>query len=177
MNDKNYIDLLNTMRFQGSLSNPPVINIGTVTNDFPDIKIKVNDLELDKDFFMFPATMLKGYKRAIVAEGNAFIKFDPEFAETTEKEPLQTNSVNDGGENASSHSHMVQAHDHKVKKLNLTTEPQNFKLTASGDDGNKKFMTYTDYELKKGDKVAIQQTSDLQIYIVLAKLISGGDIK
>ena len=175
--DKNFIELAMIMQQQGALNNPPTISIGTVTQDFPNVKIKINDLELDKEFFMFPAHMLKGYKRAIVAEGNAFIKFDPEFAVTNVKEPLQTGSAHDGGEGASSHSHSVPEHDHKVKKLNLTTEPQNFKLTASGDDGNGKFMTYTDYEIKKGDKVAIQATGDMQLYIVLCKIIYGGDVK
>lgn len=48
MNKNPFSELVEVMREEGSVKNPPTFSIGTVTSESP-LKIKTNDLELDQE--------------------------------------------------------------------------------------------------------------------------------
>jgi len=103
------------------------IVLGTVVKEFPDIKIKIKDgIILTKNNLVIASSLLEGYNR----------EFEVQNINGT------TNSVNDGGQDASSHSHI---------------------LTSL--QGN---IVYKDYGLKNGDEV-ILLTNDEQLYFAIDK--------
>lgn len=63
-----YSELLNLMREQGAKYNPPTIEIGEVISPNP-VKIKLGDLQLDKDDVLINDFLLQGYKRQLKVNG------------------------------------------------------------------------------------------------------------
>jgi len=109
----------------------PSITTGTVVAAPPEIKIRLNEIVvLNKNHLIFSAHVLGGYKRNI--------KFSQNNAGGTD-------TVNDGGYQASSHSHSV--------SVDIDTE-----------------MEWTD-TLQEGDEVILMPTPSEQLYVVIDKAV------
>lgn len=118
---------------QGNKPQPtPSITTGVVVSPPPNAKIRFNEvIVLDNSHLIFSAAMLGGYKRQF--------KF-------SDKDCGTTNSVNDGGQGASSHSH-------KITTLNVDTE-----------------VTFTN-TVEVGDEVILMPVNDGQQFYVLDKAV------
>ena len=113
------------------------IQLAKVIKPLPDIQLQIGkDILLEKDDLYISQHLLEGYKRNVKIVGNIDIG------------NVQTTSVNDGGENASSHSHEVSI---KAKSTTITGEQTN------------------EAYLKAGDYVIIIPTQDEQTYFVIDK--------
>jgi hypothetical protein len=162
--DNPYSGIINLMKTHGAADNAPNIMLGEVLTVSPNLTIKAGDLQLDKDNLFIADYLLSGYKRSYNMEGVMHAQFDGNFA--------TTNSVSDGGYQAS-------AHTHNVKDLSLTTTKDNFSVHGDGanpadNDGSAsgKYLTFKD-TLKKSDMVALQQfpgTNQFLVYCKVARL-------
>lgn len=111
---------------------PPSISTGVVVAPPPDPQIRLNDtVILYKEHLIFAAHMLADYERAI--------KFDDTNCGTT-------TSVNDGGDNASSHTH-------EIAELHVDT-----------------IMKWKD-TIVEGDEVILIPVVDSQLYYVIDKAV------
>lgn len=114
--------------------------VGTVLSPPPEIKIQIDkNIILDKEHLVICASVLDGYERTYEVGGN--MKFN-------DSNCGNTNSVNDGGYQASSHSHILES-------VNINTQ-----YTAGGQ------IKTTD-TLKEGDKVILMPSTDEQIYFLI----------
>ena len=114
--------------------------VGTVLSPPPEIKIQADkDIILDKSHLVIGASVLDGYERKYEIQGN--IKFN-------DSNCGNTNSVNDGGYQASNHSHILES-------VNINTQ-----YTADGQ------IKTTD-TLKEGDKVILIPSQDEQTYFLI----------
>jgi hypothetical protein len=146
-----YLGLIDIMRFHGAESNAPGMTIGEVVTPFPNLKVKVGDLQLDKDNMLISDILLAGYKRAYIAQGEATIRYPGSFAKTT----------------------VVQLHSHQCIDMNMTTAPDDFSVHGDGDiehATNDKWLTFTD-SLRVGDKLMMQPMPDGQLYVILARVV------
>lgn len=146
-----YLGLIDIMRFHGAESNAPTMTIGEVITPCPNLKIKIGDLQVDKDNILISDILLAQYKRAYIAQGEATIKYPGSFAGTT----------------------TVDLHSHECIDMNMTTAPDNFSVHGDGDiqgATNDKWLTFTD-SLRIGDKLAMQPMPDGQLYLILARLV------
>ena len=73
-NNDPYLDLINIMRVHGSENNSPAITIGEVIVPPPNLKVKVGDLQLDKDNLLISDYLLQNYKRACNIQDNENIQ-------------------------------------------------------------------------------------------------------
>lgn len=130
----------------------PSIIVGKVLTPLPDIKIRLNDVVvLKKERLVFSASLLAGFAKEAKLTG------DIKFTDTNCGNGVgQTNSVYDGGYQASSHSHLVTV---DVTSVNIDTT-----YTASAS------VEFTD-TIKEGDEVILMPTNDEQIYYVMDKAV------
>lgn len=61
MADNPYTGILGIMQEQGARFNPPSICLGEVVSPEPDLKIKTEDLILDKDDFLISDSLINNY--------------------------------------------------------------------------------------------------------------------
>lgn len=136
------MEIMEVMKEVGSSNKLPEIEIGTIvhveeTEDrLVDIKVKINDLEITKDNLYISDHLIKEHKRKIRTD--TILK--PKII-------APTNSVNDGGRDASSHLH----------------ELESLKIIDSN--------IYTRDTLKVGDLVSVLATRDRQTYFVLNRMV------
>lgn len=124
--------------------------VGTVLSPPPEIKIQIDkNIILDKGNLVVGASILKEYKRKIIIEGEK-IKFNqsnpPTYIGTTD-------SVNDGGMGASSHTH-------KIVDININI-PVRIEATKESS-----YIETTD-TINEGDKVILIPSQDEQIYFLI----------
>lgn len=74
MADNPYVGLLGIMQEQGSKFNPPSICLGEVVSPDPDLKIKTEDLLLDKEDFLISDMLIGSYERNVELEGQGTLK-------------------------------------------------------------------------------------------------------
>ena len=129
MKENPYSNLIEIMQKQGSSSNPPSIQIGIVVDPPPNLIIKVNDLEIDKNNILISDYLLKGYKQKI-----------------TIPETIATGRTSEAGEHS---------HSHSVNRIGIVDAE----------------ITLVD-ALKVGDKLVVLPTSDMQTYIIIARVVS-----
>jgi hypothetical protein len=114
--------------------------VGTVLSPPPEIKIQIDkNIILDKGHLVICGSILDGYERTYEVQGN--VKFN-------DSNCGNTNSVNDGGYQASGHSHTIES-------VNINTQ-----YTADGQ------IKTTD-TLKEGDKVILIPSQDEQTYFLI----------
>lgn len=65
MIDNPYARLVTIMRAEGSENNPTTYIVGSVTNTSP-LRIKVDQIQLDKSDLLINDMLLKGYKRNVI---------------------------------------------------------------------------------------------------------------
>lgn len=118
--------------------------VGEVIEGFPNIRISIlsSNVVLYPEMLYFCESILKGYKREFEEQG------DIEFSDSNCGE---TNSVNDGGDHASSHKHTVQT-------INISTTYH-----------QKGIITMTD-TLKVGDKVMLCPSDQEDKWFVVDKV-------
>ena len=159
MKENPYSKMIEIMQKQGATSNPPSIQIGEVIEPPPNLVIKVNDLQIDKDNILIADYLLKEHKRRIIISGERI-----KFSQTDPPMYIgSTNSVNDGGMNASSHSH-------KITDINIDTKPSPYpQVLIEATRKDRDYIKTTD-TLEKGDLLAVLPVEDRQLYIILARL-------
>lgn len=119
--------------------------IGEVISPPPNIQVRLGGkIILTKDNLVIAAHVLNNYTRQFSIEGN--ISFSDSDCGTTD-------SVNDGGYEANSHSHTIET-------LNIDTT-----FNSNGT------MAFTD-TLKQGDKVILIPSTDEQIYFLIDKAVT-----
>ncbi|WLR52470.1 DUF2577 domain-containing protein [Bacillus tianshenii] len=123
---------------------PSGIQIGEVLAPFPEIKIKLNEkVVLGKEELVFSESLLNTYKREVDIKGQI---------QLSDTDSGTTDSVNDGGQGASSHSHTI-------RTLDVDTA-----YTAKAE------LLFTD-TLVAGDSVIIFPAADEQTYYVMDKAV------
>lgn len=65
MKDNPYSKIIEIMQKQGSTSNPPSIQIGEVISPPPNLIVKINDLQIDKDNILIADYLLKDHMREV----------------------------------------------------------------------------------------------------------------
>ncbi len=65
MKENPYSKMIEIMQKQGATSNPPSIQIGEVIEPPPNLIIKVNDLQIDKDNILIADYLLKDHMREV----------------------------------------------------------------------------------------------------------------
>ena len=114
--------------------------VGTVLSPPPEIKIQIDKkIILDKNHLVISASILSDYKRKYELQGNIKIN---------DSDCGNTNVVNDGGYQASDHSHTIES-------ISINTQ-----YTADGE------IKATD-TLKEGDKVILIPSQDEQTYFLI----------
>ncbi|HEX3030515.1 MAG TPA: DUF2577 family protein [Clostridia bacterium] len=143
-----YSEMLSIMQEHGSKYNPPSIQLAEVIAPPPDIIIKFGDIQVDKNNILIADYLLKDYNRAYYANGRLVFKDE-----------------NLGGEsNKNSCQH---PHSHKMKSIEVDT--YDYYIEGSGQDQDK-YLWFKD-TLVKGDMLAVMPTYDMQLYIVLARVV------
>lgn len=149
MKDNPYSKMIEIMKNKGASFNPPSIQIGEVIEPPPNLVVKVNDLQIDKDNILIADYLLEEHQRKITIKG--------ENIHFTQSTPVgTTDSVNDGGTGASSHSH-------DIDNIEINTPVQ---IGAT----NESSYIQTEDTLKKGDLLGVMPVEDRQLYIVIARL-------
>lgn len=175
-----YSDLVNLMRKQGAVYNPPAVQLAKVLTPPPNLTIQTGDIQIDKDNILIADYLLADYKRAYHMEGKLHLS----ASDTNAEDNLS------GATNIKAHSHTVSGsspegsvtgtaasvdHDHTIKNITINTE--DFNAHGDGKDPivNDKTApdTYFAFKdtLKKGDIVAVMPTEDRQTYIILSRLV------
>lgn len=132
MAEKDGLTELARMIKQGEPKPSPSITTGIVISPPPDPQIQLNDvIVLGKENLIFAASIVNGYERHL------------KFIDTN---CGSTSTVNDGGDNASDHSHGIEV-------INIDTLAQ-----------------WTD-TIKPGDEVILMPVVDGQMYYVLDKAV------
>lgn len=154
-----YSKMVEIMRSQGAVSNPPSIQIGIVMEPPPNLVIKVNDLQIDKDNLLISDYLLTEHKRRVIISGGRiqFEQYDPPtyIGSTTEEY--------DGGRDAL-------PHDHKIKELKIdTAESPEPKVWIEAQREDMDYIKTVD-TLVKGDLLAVMPVADRQLYIILSRL-------
>lgn len=141
-----YTEMIGMMQEHGSKYNPPSIHLAEVLAPPPDLIIKLGDIQVDKNNILIADYLLKDYKRAYYANGK--IQFsDPSC---------------DGATN------VVDKHAHKVVSISVDTE--DYHIEGTGKEGTNTYLWFKD-TLEKGDLLAVMPTDDMQVYIVLARVV------
>lgn len=143
MKDNPYSKMIEIMKNKGASSNPPSIQIGEVIEPPPNLVIKVNDLQVDKDNILIADYLLKEHQRKTTIRGER-IKF-------TKNNPVGETEV------ASSHSHPLSV---------VSVDSVPVEIDAKGESSH----IQTEDTLEKGDLLAVLPVEDRQLYIILARL-------
>lgn len=98
MKDNPYSKMIEIMKRQSANSNPPSIQIGEVIEPPPNLIIKVNDLQIDKDNILIADYLLKDYMREVRTDT---------MANTPSKQYVTGTTTVSG------------THDHNIKNLTL----------------------------------------------------------
>lgn len=154
-----YSTIVEIMRAQGAASNPPSIQIGVVIEPPPNLIIKVNDLQIDKDNLLIADYLLTEHKRRIVISGGR-IKFEQSDPPTYIG---KTTEVYDGGQGASPHLHHIE--ELKVD----TAESPEPRVWIEAQRESQDYIKTVD-TLVKDDILAVMPVADRQLYIILARL-------
>lgn len=151
MADNPYSGLLGIMQEQGAKFNPPSICLGEVVSPDPDLKIKTEDLLLDKEDILINDILLGGYKR--------------EFQEKSKGQGATSGTLQSSTQNTSGGGGYAEfaSHNHQIDNSAILTGDYD-----STGDSEVVFKTY----LKAGDILALLPTSNRQQYIVLCKVVS-----
>lgn len=137
-----YAEMVEVMKEVGNSNKNPAIRIGIVThveetNDkLIDLTITMGDLPIDKKNIYISDHLLKEYKRKVRTD----VILKPKVTGIT-------NSTNDGGQGASSHSH-------ELESLSISDS-----------------YLYTRDTLKVGDLVSVIPTEDGQMYFVMNRVV------
>lgn len=143
MNENPYSKMIEIMKNKSASLNPPSIQIAEVIEVPPNLIIKVNDLQIDRENILIADYLLKDYKRNITlrAERIKFRKDNP-VGQT---------------ESSSQHSHFLSYIDVDDTPVEIDAE-------------EKSSYIKTECTLEKGDLLAVMPVSDKQLYIILARL-------
>lgn len=145
-----YSEIIGLMMEQGSKYNPPSIQLAEVLVPPPDLIIKMGDIQVDKNNILIADYLLKEYKRSYYANGK--IVFNDSDCGTTDSYIC---------------GHTSQTHSHKVVSVKIDTE--DYSVEGKGkDDG--KYLWFKD-TVEKGDLLAVMPTCDMQMYIVLSRVV------
>lgn len=151
MADNPYSGLLGIMQEQGAKFNPPSICLGEVVSPDPDLKIKTEDLLLDKEDILVNDLLLGGYKR--------------EFQEKSKGQGTTSGTLQSSTQNTSGGGGYAEFASHNHSINNQAT------LTGEYDSVGDSEVTFKTY-LKAGDILALLPTANRQQYIVLCKVVS-----
>lgn len=154
-NENPFSSLIDIIREQGSFYNAPDLMIGEVINPPPHIAIKVGDIQLDKDNLYIADYLLEGYKRQIQITDASISMSGGSASGTTSSKTLSSVTVGDYG----SHNHG--SHNHNINSLSVSEANANVRG----------YSILQDCLLKKGEKVALQQISNTNQFIVYARLV------
>lgn len=143
MKENPYSKMIEIMKKQGATSNTPSIQIGEVIEPPPNLVIKVNDLQIDKDNILIADYLLKEHKRKIIIRGER-IKFKKD---------------NPVGETEISSNH-----SHPLKYIEVDNVPAEIDAKAETS------YIQTEDTLEKGDLLAVMPVEDRQLYIIFARL-------
>lgn len=161
--DNPYAGIINMMREQGGKNNAPNLMLGEVLTPLPELTIKTGDIQLDKSNLLIADYLMPDYKRSYSMTGVMHASTPDNFAVTS--------TVDDGGYNASPHSH-------SVKSMNFTTTKDNFSAHGDGtnpadNDGTAEgcYLEFKD-SFKIGDIVALQQFPGTVKFLIYCRVIS-----
>lgn len=150
-----YTEMLGIIQEHGSKYNPPSIQLAEVLAPPPDLIIKLGDIQVDKKNILIADYLLSGYNRAYYANGRLIFKDE-----------------NLGG--ASDQNSCQHPHSHNMKSIE--TDTYDYCIEGKGKDGSgddrNKFLWFND-TLFKGDLLAVMPTYDMQMYIVLARVVKS----
>ncbi|MFZ5987089.1 MAG: DUF2577 family protein [Bacillota bacterium] len=144
-----YTEMIGMMREHGSKYNPPSIHLAEVLAPPPDLIIKLGDIQVDKNNILIADYLLSEYKRAYYANGRIIF-----------------NDGDCGGITKEACSH---PHSHLMSTIEVDTT--DYHIEGGGESGDDKYLWFKD-TLKKGDLLAVMPTCDMQVYIVLARVVS-----
>ena len=143
MKDNPYSKMIEIMKRQGASLNPPSIQIAEVIEPPPNLIVKVNDLQIDKDNILIADYLLKEHQRKITIRGER-IKF-------RKNNPVGETEI------SSNHSHPLKYIDVDVVPIEIDAKAESSYIQ-------------TEDTLKKGDLLAVMPVQDRQLYIILARL-------
>lgn len=168
-----YAEIIKMMRTHGEKNNPPSIQLGEVISPPADIIIKLGDIEITKENILIADFLLEGYTRTFEATGSIQIQKNDDGKITLTDSDCGRTSIDNVGF-VGDGKLITDPHFHSVSSISIETddftiESDNF--NAEGDDKNNgKCFKFTD-TLKKGDIVAVMPTYDMQMYIILARVV------
>ena len=142
-----YTEMLGLIQEHGAKYNPPSIRLAEVLAPPPELIIKLGDIQVDKNNILIADYLLADYKRAYFANGGLVFKDDKLGGETAQ--------------NACQHPH-----PHKMKSIEVDTHDYHIEGRVSEGSG----LWFKD-TLVKGDMLAVMPTYDMQLYIILARLV------
>lgn len=143
MKENPYSKMIEIMKRQGTSLNPPSIQIAEVIEPPPNLIVKVNDLQIDKDNILIADYLLKEYQRKITIRGER-IKF-------RKNNPVGETEISSN-------------HSHPLKYIDVDGVP--IEIDAKAESS----YIQTEDTLKKGDLLAVMPVQDRQLYIILARL-------
>lgn len=150
--------ILNAMRQEGKRDNPPSLILAEVIASPPNIVIKFNGIEVDKDNIYIADYLLKGYKRKFFANKS---DTDVEGQSGTLNLDLDTN---EGGFTGLT---LPKSDGDPPHLHNLDF----WKTTGNKFTINDGVLTLNS-TLQPGDLVAVMPTYDRQSYFILARVVS-----
>ncbi len=143
MKENPYSKMIEIMKRQGASLNPPSIQIAEVIEPLPNLIVKVNDLQIDKDNILIADYLLKEHQRKITIRGER-IKF-------RKNNPVGETEISSN-------------HSHPLKYIDVDSVP--IEIDAKAESS----YIQTEDTLKKGDLLAVMPVQDRQLYIILARL-------
>lgn len=151
-----YSDLVQLMRKQGSVYNPPAIQLAKVLTPPPNLTIQTGDIQIDKDNILISESLLSTFSRKCKIKGT----FDPE------KDSMSFTASNVGNTSSASVGDHG-SHSHSIPSISVNS--------SSGFTGNIEAEFTIDFTdtLKKNDIVAVIPTEDRQTYIILSRLVKA----
>ncbi|HEX2924806.1 MAG TPA: DUF2577 family protein [Ruminiclostridium sp.] len=148
-----YTEMLSIMQEHGAKYNPPSIQLAEVLVPPPNLIIKMGDVQIDKNNILIADYLLAEYKRAYLADGRIVFSDDSLGGETAK--------------NSCQHPH-----PHSMKSIEVDT--YDYHTAGGGREGSgedkDKYLRFKD-TLFKGDVLAVMPTYDMQMYIVLARVV------
>lgn len=154
--------ILNAMRQEGKRDNPPSLILAEVVASPPDIVIRFNGIEVDKDNIYIADYLLKDYKRKFYVNKN---DTDVEGQSGTLNLDLDTNEGSFLGKTllaSDGDSYGAETHLHDLDFWKTTGN------LFTINDGVISFNS----TLQPGDLVAVMPTYDRQSYFILSRVVS-----
>lgn len=157
-----YVEIIMMMQKEGAKSNPPSICLGQIVSTSP-LRIKVDELPLEEDDFLFADFLVEGYKRSLQVTSQGTMSNNGESSiQGNLISSTQNTSGGSGEDSFASHNHSI----NNQATLNGSCESTG-PYTLSGES-EVEFKPY----LKKGDLLALMPMEGEQLYIVLCKVVS-----